>query len=114
MAPNRTLVVLKNNNVWQAAIFNGNQQVVCSRTGGVTVLPGNVFRISAPVVQCLGGAHILRAGGAFVEDQDPTGTEAYVQDFFPNGRIYGPFIALPNRTRTGGVEAGTTGGWTVH
>ena len=62
----------KVNNMWRAAILNGNGGIVCSRTGGVTVLPNFGFRIGAPVVQCLGGAHILRVGGAFVEDQDPS------------------------------------------
>ena len=111
---NRVLVVQKYNNVWQAAILNGNRQVVCTRQGGVVVLPNNAFRISAPVVACLGGAHILRVGGAFVEDQDPTEVVDTVEDVFPNPTVYGPFISLPSRSRSGGAEAGTTGGWTVH
>ncbi len=114
-AANRVLVVQKYNNVWQAAIINGTQQIVCSRTGGVVVLPNNVFRISAPVVACLGGAHVLRVGGAFVEDQDPTEVVDAIEDVFPNGRAYGPFIALPNRSRTGGGgSGGSANGWTVH
>ena len=36
-----------------------------------------------------------------------------IADYFPNPTPYGPFIALPNRARSGG-EAATTGGWTVH
>lgn len=113
-AANRILVVQKYNNVWQAAIISGTQQVVCTRSGGVVVLPNDVFRISAPVVACLGGEHVLRVGGAFVEDQDPTDVVDTIEDVFPNGRDYGPFIALPNRSRSGGAEMDTTGGWTVH
>jgi hypothetical protein len=113
--PNRILAIVKENNVWQAAIFNGTRQIVCSRRGGVVVLPNNVFRISAPVVQCLGGARVLRVGGAFVEDLDPSAEVDFVEDVFPNGRRYGPFIALPNRGRTGGGESGGAAqGWTVH
>lgn len=111
---NRVLVVQKYNNIWQAVIFNGNGAPVCSRTGGVSVLPNYGFRIGAPVVQCLGGAHVLRVGGAFVEDQDPTDVEEFIEDVFPNPTAYGPFIALPSRSRSRSAEAGTANGWTIH
>jgi hypothetical protein len=109
VAPNRTLVVDRIDNVWVATILNGRGQSVCSRTGGVQQLSNNRFTISAPVEACLGGAHVLRVAGFFVDDLDDTAAEDTRVDYVPNSRFYGPFIRLPESS---GGDAGTMG-WTV-
>jgi len=110
-APNRTLVVDRVDNVWEATILNGRGQVVCSRTGGVRQLTNNRFNITAPVQLCLGGAHVLRVASVFVDDVDDTDVEVLKRDFTPNSRFYGPFIRLPGTRSEAGVGAG---GWIVH
>jgi hypothetical protein len=64
------------------------------------------------VADCLGGAHVLRVLGTFVDDTDDGAPEATTSDAAPNSRFYGPFIRLPQRSRS--AEAGGTGGWTVY
>ena len=44
----------------------------------------------------LGGAHVLRANGKFLDDQDPSAGEDLKLNKVPNGGGYGPFIRLPN------------------
>ena len=110
--PNRTLIVTREDGVWNAAILNGGGNFVCGRTGGVRQLSNHRFKISAPVAECLGGAHVLRVLGTFVDDADDGAPQATTSDAAPNSRFYGPFIRLPQRSRSG--EAGGTGGWTVY
>ena len=65
--------------------------------GGVAILPNHGFRISVPVTTgCMGGAHVLRATGVFLDDQDPSADDDIKIDKVPNGGGYGPFIRLPN------------------
>ena len=109
--PNRTLIVSREDGVWNATILNGGGHFVCGRTGGVRQLSNHRFNISAPVQQCLGGAHVVRVLGTFVDDTDDGAPQATTTDAAPNSRFYSPFIRLPQRSRSG--EAGGTGGWTV-
>ncbi len=44
----------------------------------------------------LGGAHVLRASGEVLDDQEPSADENVKTDRVPNGANYGPFIRLPN------------------
>lgn len=44
----------------------------------------------------LGGAHVLRANGEFLDDQEPSADENVKTDRVPNGANYGSFIRLPN------------------
>ena len=44
----------------------------------------------------LGGAHVLRANGEFLDDQEPSADENVKIDQVPNGANYGPVIRRPN------------------
>ena len=94
-APNRQIVVLRDDGIWVIGILTGRGRLVCERTGGVRQLTNNRFTFSAPVQGCLGGAHVVRASGGLVDDLDDTAEDDLHVDFAPNGGGYGPFIRLP-------------------
>ncbi len=108
--PNRTLVITREDNIWVGVILDGNQQVVCSRTGGVQQLSNNRFVLGAPSA-CLGGSHMVRVASGFVDDRNDGPGETVSVDSAPDSRFYGPFIRLP---RSRGDGPAGLGGWTVH
>ena len=93
----RRVVVSHSDGGWRQVIFDANGNGICLRDGGVVILPNHGFRISVPLnTGCMGGAHVLRANGKFLDDQDPSADDDIRIDRVPNGAGYGPFIRLPN------------------
>lgn len=93
----RRVVVSRSDGAWRQVIFDANGNGICLRNGGVRILPNYGFGIRVPVnTGCMGGPHVLRASGEFLDDQDPSADEDIKIDKVPNGGGYGPFIRLPN------------------
>jgi hypothetical protein len=94
-APDRTLLVSRDDNVWSVVVLRANGNFECTRYGGVRQLANHRFEVSVPVRSCLGGAHVLRVASGFLDDADDGPGEDASVDAAPNSRTYGPFISLP-------------------